>query len=78
MALPTNFSIVVDSGGGTTATVVIPIPTTGTYTSNSAASIGGTIGDVEALAQNVAKNGFWDTARANFFPATAIRKITPQ
>jgi hypothetical protein len=65
MSAFTQFSIVVDSGGGSTATIVIAIPGKGT-------------GDWQSLAQDVSRNGFFDTAQANFYPAATILKITPQ
>jgi hypothetical protein len=67
--MATNFQIVVDNGGGTTSTVTIPIPTSGTNP--------GSTGDVQSLAQDIARNGVWDTSRANFYPPVAIRKVSP-
>ena len=74
----TNFSIVCDAGGNQApVTVVIPIPSKGTLTSDATGQLG-SIAAVASLALDVARVGFWDALQQNFYPAAAIRKITPQ
>jgi len=60
--MATQLSIVVDDGGGTKSTVTLPIPAGG---------------DPLVLAQSISRVGFWDSGQANYFPPSAIRKISP-
>jgi hypothetical protein len=62
----TQLSIVVDDGGGTKSTIVIPLSTTS-----------GDPNIALTQAQAVARVGFWDSNQQNYYPAAAIRKITP-
>ncbi len=64
--MATKLSIVVANGDNTTSTIVIPI----TVTSGDP-----NIALTQATA--VARGGFWDATTQNFYPAIAIRKITP-
>ena len=65
MAAPTQFVIIVDQGGSA-ATITIPISV-----SSGDAEI------VRSQAMAICRGGFWDSTQQNFYPPSAIRKVTP-
>lgn len=76
-----QLTIVVDGGGGTNASIVIPLPQAVINDPNNQTTVEGTSAQtmpgVGGIVQTIAKLGFWDSAGANFYAPEAIRKITP-
>lgn len=76
-----QLTIVVDGGGGTNATVVIPLPAAVVSDPNNQNALEGTSAQtmpgVGGIVQTIGKLGFWDSAGQNFYSASSIRKITP-
>jgi hypothetical protein len=62
MAGPTQVAIIVSNGDNTVSTVTINIPP-------------GV--DVNGFVMTLGRVGFWDSNQQNYFPASAIRKISP-